>query len=238
MYSLDITDNEQELLFGRYKGLSVTQENDVKVVSGDFKFTAIPTKTGIKLSDTYQLKIELRPTIYSNIPAVFETGGRIIEISRRRNIPLADLHTYSNGMACLCLKLDEKLFFPNDFSFLTFIEKLVVPFYYSQKYFEEYFVWPWEDYSHGYLGWLEWYSDHSPHIVISTIEFLLQYRTMYGKPFFIKELTSKESPKGHQPCLCRSGISYRDCHPKVFQGLWNLRNDILSNKILLSKFGW
>ena len=48
-----------------------------------------------------------------------------------------------------------------------------------------------------------------------------------------KILTSRNKPKGHYPCVCNSGRKLRDCHKKVFNGLWNLHEHIKIHPTIL-----
>lgn len=228
MFQLDLTDDDQKWLLNKYQGLSVFHENGVKIVSGDFNFWA--SHKGVELSDSYQIRIELQPSSVSDLPTVIETGGKIKKVAEERNIPIIDLHTYTDGTACLCLKLAESSFFPNGFSFRAFIESLVEPFFYAQRFFEDNNAWPWNAYDHGVFGWFEWYYDQEKHTSEATKEFLGKLQATQDWQVISNVITKKGGLKGHHPCICGSNSIYRNCHKKVFRGLWELQKN-------LKKFG-
>jgi hypothetical protein len=224
MFHLNLTEDDHKWLLNRFQGLSVTKEDGVIVVYGDFNFWR--SYKGVELSDTYQIRIELQPSAVSDLPTVIETGGRIKKVAEERNIPIIDLHTYSDGTACLCVKLAEPSYFPDGFSFRTFIEDLVEPFFYAQRFFEDHNTWSWDTYSHGVLGWLEWYLDQGNHSSESTESFLEILSKSQGWQYILKELSKKRGVKGHHPCICGSKKKFRNCHKNVLRGLWKLQNNM------------
>lgn len=224
MFQLNLTEQDQNWLSNKYPGLSVTIENDVKIISGEFDFCA--SYQGVTLRDSYQISIELKSSSNSNLPAVIETDGRIKKVAENNNISIYDLHTYNNNQVCLCVKPSEASFFPKGFSFQDFIELLVVPFFYAQKYFEDYKTWPWDTYSHGVLGWLEWYNDQKRPTIRNIELFIKNLRNYGGWNLIKKELLKKDGVKGHHNCLCGSKIKYRNCHICVLYGLWKLHKDM------------
>lgn len=228
-YYLKITDDDQKWLLKNYPRLSISQENGIDIISGAFDFSAVYEDYAIQ--DTYQIRIELQPSSVSDLPTVIETEGRIDSIAKKRNIPIIDLHTNPDGTACLCLRLEESNYFPDGYSLPIFIEKLVKPFFYAQNYFENQNTWPWDTYSHGDLGWLEWYFAQKHLSPTETQIFLenLKKRGLWSEISI--ELSKKGGIKGHHLCLCGSKNKYRNCHPNVLLGLWKLQKKI-------NKFGW
>ncbi len=223
-YKLNLSNYDQKWLLTKYQRLSVSQKNGIDVISGALDFVA--TYADIKIQDTYQIRIELQSSSVSDLPIVIETGGRIKNIAKTRNIPIIDLHTNSNGTACLCLRLEESTFFPDRFSISVFMEKLVEPFFYAQSYYEDYNTWPWDTYSHGVLGWLEWYYDQKHHTLNETEMFLEQLKNSKDWNQISFEIRGVKCIKGHHDCICGSKKRYRNCHEKVFRGLWELQHNI------------
>jgi hypothetical protein len=224
MLQLILSKNDQSWLQKRYSDLTITKENGIHIVFGDFRFIAIYGE--IEISDTYEIRIEFKNSQVSDLPKVVETGSRIRKISEDRKIPLADLHSYDDGSACLCVKLAEPVYFPNGFSFRIFIEELVVPFFYAQSYFERHGSWPWGTYSHGILGWIEWYFDQEDITKEDTDVFLGMLEATQYWQIISGELTKSYGIKGHHSCMCGSLKKYRNCHSNVFRGLRKLRADI------------
>lgn len=223
MFQLELSKNDQKWLQEKYPDLTITRENGIHVVSGEFQFDA--KFNDERIIDTYRVKIELQGNQFSDLPNVIETGSRIRKISEERGIPLPDLHSYEDGSTCLCLRLAESDYFPDGFFFPIFIEKLVVPFFYAQSYFEEHKIWPWETYSHGVYGWLEWYLDQKNVSPDVTDDFFIKLKSTQEWQKIRNELFKKGGVKGHHPCICGSSQKYRNCHNKVFRGLWKLQQD-------------
>jgi hypothetical protein len=135
---------------------------------------------------------------------------------------LDDLHTYADGTTCLCVKPAEAQYFPDKFCFQKFVEELVVPFFYAQSYFEQNGTWPWETYSHGSLGWLEWYFDQGAALPTVIKGFINHLQSQSDWKRMHRTLTRKGGPKSHRACLCGSSKSYWNCHQKAFRGLRKL----------------
>ncbi|MFC2043181.1 hypothetical protein ACFLUA_03415 [Chloroflexota bacterium] len=226
-----MSNNDQKWLQEKYPGLTIARENGIQIVSGDFKFDAIFDDK--RITDTYEVRIELQGNQFSDLPKVIETGSRIRKISAEREIPLSDLHSYEDGSACLCVKLVESGYFLEGFSFPIFIKELIIPFFYAQSFFEDFNDWPWETYSHGKLGWIEWYLDQkyvSPEI---TDNFLKKLKSTQDWQHIQNELGKKGGVKGHHQCICGSSLRYRNCHKKVFRGFWKLQQDAKEFSILI-----
>lgn len=184
-----------------------------------------------RIIDVYNLRIIFLDEYPKSIPVVHEIGGRINKIQAKYKITdLRDIH-YNPGTftACLCVKPMERIKFPDGSTFVDFLDNLVIPYFYGLSYFEENGVWPWEEYSHGGLGLLEYYVDciksMSKDDIVSTIKFLRQDRNWkdYGK-----YLNKKKS---RRMCLCGSGKLFGECHSKAWKGLQLLQDNVHSLSI-------
>jgi hypothetical protein len=108
-----------------------------------------------------------------------------------------------------------------------FVNRLVIPFFYAESFYEQHNDWPWGQRSHGVLGMFEWYLDNSNQNAMEAIEASAgilkryQHKTDYGK-----QLRGEAKIKGHQICPCASGDHFRKCHERSFKGLWKLHDDI------------
>jgi len=220
MFTLQLTEDDKDWLQKRYPDLSIKSEKDVLVVVGVFTFDAV--YNSCRISDSYDVQIELKANALSTLPRVRETSSRIKQVAKSRKYDLADLHSYTDGTACLCVKPEEKEYFPDDFCFQKFVEELVVPFFYAQSFFEKNGSWPWETYSHGSLGWLEWYFDQETPSLNTTKEFVDNLHSQYDWKKIRRALTRKGGVKSHRACLCGSTKSYLNCHQKAFKGLQRL----------------
>jgi hypothetical protein len=231
MFKLVVNENDKKWLQEKYPGLTINRENGIQVVAGEFHFDA--DYQGERITDIYEIRIELLGSNLSDLPKVFDIASRIKRNSKERGIPLSDLHTNKDGSACLCVRLSEADYFPNGFSFQKFIEELVVPFFYGQSYFEKSGNWPWETYSHGIFGWLEWYFDQIEITSGITGEFLKKLKSTQVWELIQSELIKDCGIKGHHSCICGSKKIYRNCHNKVFRGLWKLHQDSKEFGILI-----
>lgn len=220
MFNLDLVDGDLIWLKERYPGLTLATKWNVPVIEGEFNFDAI--YSDYRIIDSYKIQIEMKASSVSDLPRVHETMSRIKKVADIRKINLADLHTYADGTACLCVKPAETQYFPDKFCFQKFMEELVVPFFYAQSYFEQNAVWPWETYSHRSLGWLEWYFDQEAVSPVVTKEFINHLQSQRDWEIIRRVLMRKGGLKGHRTCLCGSPKTYRNCHQKVFKGLWKL----------------
>jgi hypothetical protein len=229
MLSLEITENDKNWLKERYPALTITSRMGGLVIVGLFNFDAVYNSCTI--ADSYDVEIELKANELSALPRVRETRSRIKNVAKSRNIDLTDLHTYDDGTACLCVKPDEASYFPDGFSFQTFVEKLVVPFFYAQSFFEQKNSWPWATYSHGSLGWLEWYADQEFTAVSITTNYVQGLQAQHDWRKIHRALTRKGGPKSYRLCFCGSAKSYWNCHRKAFQGLLRLTRDMKSFEV-------
>jgi hypothetical protein len=224
MVNFQLTEEEKNWLLEKYPGLETISGNENPTVSGEFHFDAIYENH--RITDSYKVTIEFKVSAVSNLPRVREIDSRIKQVAKDRNLNLADLHTYSDGTACLCVKPDETNYFPVEFSFQKFIEELVVPFFYAQSYFEHRNVWPWETYSHGSLGWLEWYSDQEFTSDSITSDYIRELQKQPDWRRIRRALTRSGGPKSYRLCFCGGAKSYWNCHRKAFRGLHRLSKDM------------
>lgn len=139
------------------------------------------------LCDFFSIRIELDSVGHEGWPAVFETGGRRMEIAEREGVDVIDLHFYNDGTCCLSLRSAPERFLEID----RFMKELVLPFFYRLSYTDEYGLEVarrdlWGEYSHGDAGFGE----------------------------YMEELfrIGNQSPGRNDPCPCGRGKKYKRCH--------------------------
>jgi hypothetical protein len=220
MFDLDLEDNDLIWLKEKYPKLILLTKGNIQVLEGEFDFNA--KYFDYRITDSYKIQIEMKASPVSDLPRVRETNSRIKNLAKIRKIALADLHTYLDGTACLCVKPAEIQYFPIKFCFQKFMQELVVPFFYAQSYFERRDVWPWETYSHRSLGWLEWYFDQGDISSTTTAAFIENLHSQDEWKRIRRALTRNGGVKNHRACLCGSFKAYKDCHQKAFYGLQKL----------------
>lgn len=209
--------------------MSYNKKNSSYSIHYDNKY--IPEDFRIK--DSYQIEIILERNKLSLLPKVKETGNRILKVAEKRELNHRDLHIDSNGSVCLCVRIEEKKYLPKGFNLKDFFHELLIPFFYWESYFEKFNKEPWEHYSHEELGLLESYAEMEI-VDKDVIEGVLLNLSLSKNWERYKDwlFQKRGNIQGHWDCLCGSSKEIRKCHPKVFQGLWNLKRDI--KKFLVS----
>lgn len=240
MFDLSINEDDQSWLQANYPGLKIYRNNvGVVEIVGTLSFSMIFLKEGgyvinpapdfaggLKIEDEYQIRVELKKSSVSDLPQVYETGSRINDVAERRKLKLEDLHVNPNGAACLCIKPEEIQNLSEGFNLKDFFNNLVIPFFYAQSYFETMSGWPWGEYGHGITGLIEWYRDQRHFSTSDANVFLSGMKKYKDWPSYEARLRLRRGIKGHHDCVCGSNKRFRDCHKKVLEGLWKLKNDL------------
>ena len=185
---------------------------------------------GERIRDSYEIEIRFEISAFSSLPQVYERGGRIDGVARDRKKRRVDLHFSRNEAACLCLKTQENEYLPQGFNLPDYFYNLVIPFFYAQSYFGKHGKWPWGEYSHEDLGYLEGYGDIAKRPEAESALECLALLKKYGRWNIYDELLKKRGKlKIHRfHCFCGSRRKIRKCHPKAFEGLCKLKEDIES----------
>lgn len=183
---------------------------------GPFKFDA--TYNGKQIIDLFRIQIIADKNYPNRIPALREVGGRVLAITSKHRVELADVHyNASSNTACVCVKQEETARFPPGSKLPTFIEDLVIPYLYGLSFFDQTGRWPWTEFSHGGLGLLEFYAQDS---ISPTREDLLEIGKMIRTgPNWRQYSKQLKKPNSERKCLCGSGRPISDCHSDVWQGI-------------------
>jgi hypothetical protein len=217
----------------RYPKLGLIRDG---VVEGILSMDAI--YDDYRIQDAFEIRITSVNPHSERIPALYEIGGRTEAIAKKyRTADPRDLHRNSDGTACLCVKQEENRRFPEGALLLSFIEELAVPYLYALSYFDQNSVWPWEDYSHGALGLLEYYADNAMEIANDVHQVLTAIRC---DPDWKECDKQFRRPSAKRACPCGSRKAFDICHTRAWIGLVRLRaglNDMgykLNNLLNLS----
>jgi len=212
----------------KFDALYDPEKNQVIINPGD-----LADSRGVRIRDSYDIEIRFETSEFSSLPQVFERGGRLKRVAQAKEEKLIDLHISSTkdnsyGVACLGLKMQEQEYLPNGFNLPDYFYNFVIPFFYEQSYYEKYNKWPWGEYSHGDLGYLEGYREGDEPETIESARECIEMLKKYGRwGEYEKLLTQSRRLKIHEHrCFCGSGRKIRKCHPKVFEGLRKLKEDI------------
>lgn len=186
-----------------------------------------PAPPGVELSGTYSVLIK--------DVLEFEDGVRWLfprlYIRNASFTPSMDRH-FSGESACMFGPSEEGTLLKEEYSFLTYLERHVVPFLYAQTYYDQHNnEWPWAEYEHGVIGLLQSYLQSGDPSTIAYTIIYLKHRKDW--PEFRKLLVSKEPPKGHTPCFCGKGDHIRRCHPELWEALKKFYADFKRTDIKL-----
>ncbi len=240
MFDLTINPNDKKWLNTHYPNLKIYKGSNGNIeIAGALNFSmayqegkpyvinpAVDYTEGVKIQDSYQIKIEFRPSEFSDLPQVFETGSRIAKIAQNRNLKPEDLHVNPSGAVCLCIKPEETKNLPSGFNITDFFNNLVIPFFYAQSHFEQYNSRPWGQYSHGNLGFIEWYLYQKETTHQEMSDFLERLKKYNNWQILKLLLEPKHNVKGHHLCVCGKNEKFRKCHSDVLIGIWKLKKDI------------
>lgn len=158
------------------------------------------------------------------------TGNFEIELVVPRNFPLvlptvkelSDCidasypHRYPNGYLCLASDLELKMHIRKYHDISIFVDKYVIPYLYTYKYYKEYGIYPYGERSHGIKGDLEYLKDlfcvNNWEQVFNIIVFIIQ-----------------STYRGHLLCPCGSGKRIRNCHGNILREMLEagLREDCI-----------
>jgi hypothetical protein len=236
-----LSPNEKKWLNDRFPKLELNETEKGFTLKGDFTVDmfydasisggsiVFPTEEKQRASDeyiydVYQILIDYHDALF--IPEVYETGGRIKAFAERKKVYLADLHINGRGNLCLCPKPLEKVLLNESYTIQDFFVRLVMPFFYAQRYYEKFNKWPWKDYSHGDPGILECYADH--------IAKVLDKRTFIESTVISLNsqnqsvVRSGEQITRQTLCFCGSGNKFRNCHHEAWEAAKKFKEAVRS----------
>lgn len=236
-----LTDVDVKWLGDNFPSLQLTQEGKMFILEGLLGFDLFydagkqqlfynpPAEyhsSKYYLKDVYKVQIKFERNGESLFPQVREFGGEFEGFSRKSGIPLIDLHIQPNGTLCLCPRQEEKRIMPNGLNLDVLFNQLIIPFFYNQSFYKKFKERPWQDYSHGSLGTLEYYfrskilNDES--LVMATLETLEEEQ----KSTEFYSLCFKNIKKIKKfPCPCGSRKKFLDCHSQAAEGLQKLKSE-------------
>ena len=196
---MELTDDEVKWLESNFPALQY--EPSFSKITGDLRFWAVYDNVTGKveigeqarelvgfINDTFEIEIRLDSIDRYGWPKVYEIGGRHYRIAKENNVPIKDLHFYTDDDSC-CLGL--KYGGNRNLRIKDFLIELVIPFFYHLSYTAEFGIDAsrkllWDEYSHGDRGHIEHFN-------------------------FIMDI-AKCNPGRNSLCPCDSGKKYKKCH--------------------------
>jgi len=163
--------------------------------------------------DSYDVEIDLKgyPRFF---PSVYETSERIPRDNPNR-------HVYTDtGSCCLTTRAKGQILLRTEVtSFLLFIDKVVIPYFQNNSFYELNYKYFDEEYSHGPLGIVESYAE-----ILQLTNPLQIASTLYN-------LITNGKLRVHNPCYCGSGIPLKKCknglHDKCYRNLRKVDKDVI-----------
>lgn len=152
-------------------------------------------------NDEYQVEVILGE-FPRKFPVVKEIEGRIPND--------VDRHKYSNNSLCLTTDAYEIFLLRKGIisNLIQFMEKVVIPFFQNNSYYEVNKKYKDGEYTHGALGNIESYFDilkiKKPEIIIDSL---------------IKRLKNIQIGV-NSPCVCGSGKKFKNCHQRRYNDLF------------------
>lgn len=177
-----------------HRGLTeITEKEHEIVLSGPLPFEASADRH-ISIADSFDIEL-LIPDVYPRrLPQVREAGGKIDSSYE---------HVYSDGTLCLAVPIEERQIFYQQPSLLSFVDKLVIPYFYGYCYWKECGEHPFGEHKHGAEGIVRYYIDELK--LVDEVAALAVVCFLYEHGY-----------RGHHACPCGSGLNVRKCHgPKL-----------------------
>jgi hypothetical protein len=146
------------------------------------------------INDSFEIQI-LVPELFPDLPpSTKEVGGRIPDT----------FHHYEDGSLCLGTPLHIRMTFLQSPTLLSYIQDLVIPYFFSFCYWKKFGRMPFGELSHGRKGIMEYYREvfasSSDMVVINILKIL-----------------AEDNYRGHQYCPCGSGKIIRQCHGEILK---------------------
>jgi len=174
-----------------YPKLKYYIENDLVNLCGELDFSA--SFENQEIYDTYFILIIFPKDYPDTVPLAFEIRDKIPD----------DYHKNPDKSLCIAPPLDLIRKFSSNPCILNYINNLLIPYLYRYSFILKYGKAPFEEYSHGALGLIEYY-----------YEFLgIDSLPTLGKLMLI---VLEKTYRGHLMCPCGSNNRLRVCHgPKL-----------------------
>lgn len=169
----------------------------------------------VSIADAYSVRVSFNELdSYTELPKVFCKTDKIEKIAETHQVALEDLHINPDGSFCLTMEGEENKYFENGFTIQEFFKNSLEEFLFQMSYFAKHGSFPWGEYAHGYLGYLEKYASGS-----MTLQEL--FERLHKEEIAIALLTNRQSK-----CLCGRGKKMRKCHPLVFKGINKMKREL------------
>lgn len=198
-----------EMVREKYPAFEISKRDNDYIFSGELILNHV--FDDVRMTGKFNLEV----VVPGDFPLVFP---KVKELSNciDKNYP----HRYTDGQFCLASDLELKMFFSQDTDICSFIEKYVIPYLYTYRFYEEYGVYPYGERSHGQMGDLEYLKD-------------LFGVDDWGQVLDIMLFVMQSPYRGHLLCPCGSGKKIRNCHGEILKKVMNAELQDECREILL-----
>jgi hypothetical protein len=146
---------------------------------------------GEHLVDDFPIKILLPAEYSATVPSVFAPGYEMPE--KFAHIFIKD------SRLCLGTEADQRFFLLEGHTLNEWLDRYVVPYFFTVEYFRKYGVCPFGERNHGLRGILEYYQE-------------LFNAESFEETLQLMNFIAARSYRGHVLCPCNSGKRVRNCH--------------------------
>lgn len=190
---MEIVTHDIEMVKEKYPTFEISKRGSAYVFSGELILNHV--FKDVRMTGKFNLEIVVPGDFPLAFPKVRELSNCI-----NKNYP----HRYKDGQFCLASDLELKMFFYQDKDLCSFIEKYVIPYLYTYRFYEEYGVYPYGERSHGIMGDLEYLKD------LFRVD---SWRQVLDIMVFVVRMPYR----GHLSCPCGSGKRIRNCHGEILK---------------------
>ena len=206
---MGIVNHDIEMVREKYPAFEISKRENDYIFSGELILNHV--FEDVRMTGKFNLEVVVPGDFPLAFPKVKELSNCIDE-----NYP----HRYTDGQFCLASDLELKMFFSQDTDICSFIEKYVIPYLYTYRFYEEYGVYPYGERSHGPMGDLEYLKD-------------LFGVDDWGQVLDIMLFVVQSPYRGHLLCPCGSGKRIRNCHGEIIKKVMNAELQDECREILL-----
>ena len=181
----------------KYPELHHYYRNGISIIRGDLHFIA--AYNSVSVEDIYTIKIEVPENYPDEMPRVYEESS-IVE---------ANYHTNDDGTLCLGTAMELRLKLIPNVTILSFIDQLLVPYFYRYTYIKRFGKEPWGERPHCLSGVFHFYREFFA--INDDLKVVNLLRAICIRQY-----------KGHHRCYCGSGQIFRKCHGSFLINLDNI----------------
>jgi hypothetical protein len=178
-----------EALLLRQPGLRIVPSSSDLVLAGTIEVNARVSGRAV-IRDTYEIELRIPPTFPREIPAVFETGGRIPR----------SYHHLQDRSLCLGSETRLRLLLADGMSLVGFVERCLVPYLYRYSHLETYGEAPFGDLAHGAEG------------IREDLRLLFGVERESAVLPFVRLVAMRKRHANKRVCPCGSGRRLGRCH--------------------------